>query len=101
MVACMHAYLFPGAGSGPLTGTAVRRGYRRVAKDLGGHPHGLRHAFVRQCRRMGLSWRQIADIVGHADEQVTRDHYGEGTLDAASWDAVDRFSVDVLGEVIT
>lgn len=98
LVAGRHSFLFPGIKAGPITDSAVYKGFQRVGGSLarGRHPHDLRHTFVRVARRRGASWQQIADALGHADVQTTINVYGR--FDDVNPDS--RDVADLVGDIV-
>lgn len=73
--AARNAYVFPGAGSKPLSRTGAWRIVRRAALDAGlaAHvsPHVLRHSFATHLVEAGADLRSVQEMLGHASVRTT------------------------------
>lgn len=58
--------------------------FRRTLEDLGIPPvnfHCLRHTFATRCIEVGFDVKTLSEILGHADINITLNHYVHSTLD--------------------
>lgn len=62
----------------PLDPSAVRRRFKRVAKNAGlddRHPHECRHSVVSMLSAQGVPLEQISDVLGHDGSRTTEQVY--------------------------
>lgn len=53
--------------------------FQRIAKKAGisgATPHTMRHTFATRCLESGMDIKTLADLLGHADPQITLYYYG-------------------------
>ncbi|MFJ6674492.1 tyrosine-type recombinase/integrase [Actinosynnema sp. NPDC091369] len=86
-------WVFPSASGSLRDPDNTRKSLRRVLSgtDWGGlHPHAFRHLVATRLDEAGLSAREIADYLGHAQVSMTPDVYlNRRTVGQAAADALE------------
>lgn len=75
-------YISSGDSRLPLEPRSYRQKYGRLLKSLGISPHtfhDLRHTFASRCINAGSDARTVADILGHANVEMTLNTYTHST----------------------